>query len=124
MCPLTASDDLLRILSVQTLSTKDHASPSLRASIHTETAAAGAGLLREGIARRKQMLSEMSDAGSEPEKQEVEREIEQLTTWLSEYDASGYKAKTEWSICYTQIVARKAFWMGKDEDWETEATWG
>lgn len=115
--PVTWTHKLLRILAVETLSTRGHPSPFVQSAKEAIGIAINTKLLRAG-AERKRKLS-LAPENSQDRSESLEREAQELEVLATGIERD-YQAKVHsMDANITRIVARKALQISLEEDWMT-----
>ena len=114
--PVSWTNDLLRILAVETYSTHEHPSHEVQKHKTSVGLAANTGLLRASVNRKREAAKEIGKATWESENLLKEAEgSEHLAKEIEEQLQNG-EVKC-WDANMTCIVARKALILGLEEDW-------
>ncbi len=112
--PMSWTGDVLRIMQLQSISTKGHAEPVVRENTSAIIKKTTSALLRSGVERRK-----ASAAHDRPSEAEKELKATQEMSHFADALESGSEdpGTSDWNCEMTWIVARKAIFIGRDEDW-------
>ena len=123
--------DLIRIMSLETISTAKHPAPLVQTMVKEAIKVAVIALLNGGVIRRRSMMAEanqgqeiaegiakerMDEESRTKLKQESDTMLELIKAWTQGEDP----ACQEWNCAMTWIVGRKQLVVGKEEDWMVE----
>ena len=116
--PVSWTNDVLRILFLDFVSTHDHESSEIRMHKDRVGLAVNTSLLRAGASRERTLAAEGQTSSDErelllSEAEENEKLALAIENELKEGTVSHWDAKMMW------LVAQKAIVVGKDSDWMT-----
>ena len=109
----------MRVISLETLLTTAHPSPTVSSGKGPVIKAAAVQLLQAGVTRRREKVAEATTTTTEVERQGLVDEIEEMERLGEEIKAEGGEtARGEWDMAMTWIVAKKAEAIGSDDEHE------
>ena len=115
--PITWTEQLVRIMHLDTISTTNHPSPVVETGKTNVIRTGAVQLLRAAISRREGILSQMQ--GSDLDGRRVEDEIQEFKRLGEELEYVKDPASCTWDMAMTTIVARKSFRIDEKEIWMT-----
>lgn len=115
--PISWTGDLVRIIHLKTISTKNHPSRAVEAGKKQEIMGAALQLLQAGVSRRQKLVAEAQGSGSQA--LELEEEIEEMKQLVKVWKQGEDPACNRWDFTMTSIIARKALLINEDEAWMT-----
>ena len=109
------TDDLMRIMHLETVSTDDHASPIVETGRNAFILPAAVQFLRLGASRRRALSENPQTLALEAAQLIKDAEVmEQLAEAIKQGKGPGC---SNWNTEMTWIVARKALFIGQNEAW-------
>ena len=100
------TNDLVRIIHLETLSTENSPSRFIQAEKSNHTLTAAVVLLRAGAARRKRLAADSSVSSEEGE--QLMRDADAMVSLVEAIEKGEDPAKSRWDGLLTWIVGRKA----------------
>ena len=105
----------MRIVYLETISTRNHPSPAVAAAKHQVILAAAIALLSSGISRKETLAADPLTAIYEVEK--LRKEIAEMTGLVKTIKSGDDMACNHWDMEMTWVVARKAILINQKESW-------
>ena len=115
LSPLSWSEDILRIMHLETLSTTAHPSPLVQRGKGHAIKAAALQFLQIGVSRKRDKA--VNSVISNAEAENLKNEILEMTKLVEDIKEDGKFAQSEWNMAMTRIVARKANILRESEPW-------
>ncbi|KAL8682521.1 MAG: hypothetical protein Q9186_001468 [Xanthomendoza sp. 1 TL-2023] len=112
--PISWSEDLMRLIHLETVSTLNHPSPVVEAGKKAAVMSAATALLMARISRKSTELEILAETGNEEDG--LRQEIESMNEIL-EAVRSHENTHSSWDFDLTWIVARKAIGTNVTEGW-------
>ena len=109
------TNDLIRILHLETLSTATSISPLIQAERTSHTLTVAVALLNAGAARRKKLAT--STLGSEEESGQLLRDAEAMMALVRAIENGKDPGNSRWDGLLTWIVGRKTIVTADAEPW-------
>ena len=113
--PVTWTNNLIRILHLETFSTATNASPLIE-SQQTKHTLSLAVLLLETGAERRALLATNSTV-PQPERDQLLRDVKAMRSLIEYIEAGEGPARCRWDGLLTLIVGKKAMFSAVDEPW-------
>lgn len=119
--PLAWTGQLLRIMQLQTTSTKDHPEPAVQEYTKPIILKTTTSMLQSGIERRKALAADRGKSWPESEEDRFMNDVVSESVGGVANGVQNPKA-SDWNCEISWIVARKAIFVGQNEAWMT-ARW-
>lgn len=113
--PISWNSHFMRIVYLETISTRNHPSPAVAAAKHQVILAAAIALLCSGISRKEIIAANPLTASHEVEK--LSEEIEEMTGLVEIIKSGDDMACNHWDMEMTWVVARRAIIVNQKESW-------
>ncbi|KAL8939218.1 MAG: hypothetical protein Q9211_002841 [Gyalolechia sp. 1 TL-2023] len=104
--PISWSDDLMRLVHLQTVSTLNHPSPAVELGKKAAVMSAATALLKARISRKQGEADSLSNSDSETEG--LKEELDAMHRTLEAIERGDETNGSSWDFDVTWIVARKA----------------
>ena len=115
--PISWTNDLVRIMHLETLSTYKHPSTVVQAGKNDLIVPTAAQFLLAGISRRRALASQ--DILPAHQMEQLLNDVDAMTKLVVAIDQGADPATSVWNTSMTWIVARKAMILGLGEPWMT-----
>lgn len=115
--PVSWTNDLLRVIVVEPVSTYEHPAPEVQAHKDAVGLAVNTTLLRAGAVRRRALGAE--EQTSPDTRRRLIKDAEQAEELAKAIERELEEKLNQWHAIMTWIVARKAIVLGENEDWMT-----
>ena len=115
--PVSWTNELLRIMVVEPVSTYKHPAPEVQAHKDAVGLAVNTGLLKAGAMRKRALAAE--ERTSVDAKKKLIEEAERNEELAKAIERELKEKVNQWNAIMTWIVARKAIVLGEGEDWMT-----
>ena len=112
---ITWTNDLVRILHLETLSTATSRSPLVQAEDTNHTLTVAVALLKAGVARRRQLAGDPSIPAEESAR--LMQDVEVMMLLVEAIEKGQGPAKSDWHDQLTWIVGRRAIITEEGEPW-------
>ncbi|KAL9002006.1 MAG: hypothetical protein Q9188_005046 [Gyalolechia gomerana] len=122
--PISWSDDLMRLVHLETVSTLNHPSSAVGLGKKTAVISAATALLKARISRKQDEFNSLSNSDSE-KKKGLKEELDSMNKTLEAVERGDETNSSSWDFDVTWIVARKAIilddgnqgWMTAKKPW-------
>ncbi|KAL8937919.1 MAG: hypothetical protein Q9216_004181 [Gyalolechia sp. 2 TL-2023] len=104
--PISWSDDLMRLVHLETVSTLNHPSPAVEAGKKVAVMSAATALLKARIHRKQTALDSLSPSDNETEG--LKEELRSMNKTLEAIERGDETNGSSWDFDLTWIIARKA----------------
>ncbi|KAL8782768.1 MAG: hypothetical protein Q9195_009573 [Heterodermia aff. obscurata] len=113
--PINWSDQLMRLIRLETIATTNHASRLVQDEKSTVTLAALRQFLQASMTRREAKAADPLTPAAEAA--ELAQDVEALSKLAEAFDGGEGQQRSCWDLAMTWIVARKAIFLHRHDAW-------